>query len=177
MKKILLGILVLVIIGAGILFGMNGKSKYDADKYHLKITPTSKPFGVGSSIDYILPDQFDKVHKISTTTKRLIFVFTKSTGHTIKAFMADKPKDYLIKREAVVIADISGMPVIIQNTFALPDFRKSDYPMVLIYDKNMAKRLKENQQSDKIIVMTLENKKVIKVEHASSEEELGKILK
>ena len=68
------------------------------------------------------------------------------------------------------------MPTVITNTFALPDLRKNRYPTLLIYDKNMAKRLKENQDKDKIIVMTLENSKVVKIEYASNLKELKKLL-
>lgn len=176
MKKILLGLIALLIIAAGVLFGVNGTSNYDASKYSLSVTPKGEAFGVGSSIDYILPDQFDKAHKLSTTTEKLVFAFTKDTGHIIKVFMMEKPEGYLMKRNAVIVADISAMPVVIQNTFALPDLRKSNYPMMLIYDKEMAKQLKEGQEATKVIVMTLENKKITKVEHADSEAALGKLL-
>ena len=176
MKKILLGLLALIIIAAGILFGINGTSNYDSSKYSLTITPKDKHFGIGSTIDYILPDQFDKAHKLSSTTQKLIFAFTKDTGHIIKVFMMEKPEGFLQKKNAVIVADISAMPVVIQNTFALPDLRKSNYSMMLIYDKEMAKQLKEGQEASKVIVMTLDNKKVTKVELAGSEEELGKLL-
>jgi len=176
LKKILLGLIALIVIAAGVLFGVNGKSNYDAAKYSLTITPENQPFGVGSTIDYILPDQFDKSHKLSTTTKKLIFAFTKDTGHIIKVFMMEKPEGFLEERNAVIVADISAMPVVIQNTFALPDLRKSNYSMMLIYDKEMAKKLKEGQEATKVIVMTLDNKKVTKVELADSEEALGKLL-
>jgi len=176
MKKILLGLLALIIIAAGVLFGINGKSNYNASKYSLTITPTDKHFSVGSTIDYTLPDQFDKTHKLSDTTQKLIFAFTKDMGHIIKVFMLEKPKGYLEERNAVLVADISAMPVVIQNTFALPDLRESNFSMMLIYDKEMAMRLKEGQEATKVIVMTLDNKKVTKVELAGSVEELEKLL-
>jgi len=176
LKKILLGLIALIVIAAGVLFGVNGTSNYDATKYSLSITPKDKPFGIGSTIDYVLPDQFDKAHKLSTATQKLIFAFTKDTGHIIKVFMMEKPEGFLQKKNAVIVADISAMPVVIQNTFALPDLRKSNYSMMLIYDKEMAKQLKEGQEASKVIVMTLDNKKVTKVELAGSEEELGKLL-
>jgi len=176
LKKILLGLLALIIVAAGILFGVNGTSKYDASKYSLDITPADKHFGIGSTINYILPDQFDKTHKLSTTTEKMVFAFTKDTGHIIKVFMMEKPEGFLEKHHAVIVADISAMPVVIQNTFALPDLRKSNYSMMLIYDKIMAKQLKEGQDATKVIVMTLDNKMVTKVELAASEEELGKLL-
>ena len=176
MKKILLGLIALIIIAAGVLFGVNGQSNYDATKYSLKITPTDKHFSVGSTIDYTLPDQFDKTHTLANETQKMIFAFTKDTGHIIKVFMLEKPKGFLEGRKAVIVADISAMPVVIQNTFALPDLRESNYSMMLIYDKEMAKQLKEGQEATKVIVMTLDHKKVTKVELAGSVEELEKLL-
>ena len=176
MKKILLGLIALFVIATGILFGVNGKSNYDAGKYSLSITPKDQNFGTGSTIDYILPDQFDKTHKLSGSVEKMVFAFTKDTGHIIKVFMMEKPKDFLARKKAVIVADISAMPVVIQNTFALPDLRKSNYSMMLIYDTEMAKKLKVGQQATKVIVMTLDNKKITKVELAANEEELNKLL-
>jgi hypothetical protein len=56
---------------------------------------------------------------------------------------------------------------VIQNTFALPDFRKNRHTMLLVLDKTMAKRLKEGQKTDKIIIMRLKNKQILKIEHAT----------
>jgi len=106
----------------------------------------------------------------------MVFAFTKDMGHIIKVFMLEKPEGYLENKKAVIVADISAMPVVIQNTFALPDLRESNYSMMLIYDKEMAKQLKEGQEATKVIVMTLDNKKVTKVELGGSVEELEKLL-
>jgi hypothetical protein len=176
-KKILLGILVLIVVAVGALFAINGTSNYDPTKYHLSILPDSKPFGVGSTIDLTLPDQFDKPHTLSDETRKLIFVFTKETGHTFKSFMAYQSDDFLAKRNIVAIGDISGMPTVIVNTFAMPDFRKSNYSILLIYDKAMAAKLKEGQAVDKVIVMSIQNKKITNIEHAATVEELKKLLK
>jgi len=176
MKNFIFAILALLIIGAGVLYALNGSSNYDKRKYSLKIAPKGSNFSVDSTIDFTLPDQFDKTNKLEDTAERLIFVFTKDTGHIIKTFMADKKDSYLNDKKAVIVADISAMPVIIQNTFALPDLRQSNYKMMLIYDKSMAKRLKKGQDAKKIIVMTLKNKKVIDIQAVASAEELEKLL-
>jgi hypothetical protein len=176
MKKFFLVLSLLLLIAAGALYALKGKSSYDPAKYSLSVQPADKPFGVGSTVAFTLPDQFGKTHTLSPETRTMVFAFTKATGHIIKAAMADKPEGYLEERKAVIVADISGMPTVIQNMFALPDLRKSNYAMLLIYDKNMAKRLKEGQATDKVIVMRLEQGKVTKVEHADSPEALIKLL-
>ena len=176
MKKVLIGLVILIILAAGGLFIVNGKSNYEPSKYSLNVKLDGEKFGIGSKIDFTLPDQFDKAYTLTEDINKLFFVFTKDTGHIFKAFMADKPEGYLNKKRVVAIADISGMPVLIQNTFALPDFKSSNYSLMLIYDKEMAKKLKDGQDATKVIIMTLKDKSVIKVEHAGSIEELGKIL-
>ncbi len=178
MKKILLSILVLLVIAVGALFAINGTSNYDPSKYSLKVTPADKPFGVGSTIAFTLPDQFDKPQSLPADTQKLIFVFTKPTGHIFRSWMAfHEQADYLNQHKLAAVADVSGMPTVILNTFAMPDFRKSKYSLELIYDKKMAAKLKEGQQVDKVIVMSLEHGKVTKVEHAGSVEELDALLK
>ncbi len=176
MKKILLGLLALIIIAAGVLFGINGKSTYDASKYSLDIGPKDKPFGVGSMLTFILPDQFNKSHKLSTTTQKLVFAFTKDMGHEVKAFMDTQPASLLTEKHAMILLDVSPMPTVILNTFAIPDLKKSSYSTLLIYDKEMAKQLKEGLKADQIAVLTLDGKKVVKITYASSKEALGKLL-
>ena len=176
MKKVLLILSLLLLVAAGTLYALKGKSTYDPAKYSLEVTPADKPFGVGSTISFTLPDQFGESHTLSPETRTMVFAFTKATGHIIKAAMVDKPNGYLEERKAVIVADISGMPTVIQNMFALPDLRKSNYSMLLIYDKKMAQRLKKGQATDKVIVMRLENGKVTAIEHADSPEALNKLL-
>ncbi len=177
MKKILLGLLVLIVIAVGGLFAINGRSSYDPTRYHLSVTPENKPFGIGSSIAFTLPDQFDNPHTLPKDTRKLIFVFTKETGHIFRTWMGEhESADYLSKRHTVAVADVSGMPTVILNTFAMPDFRKSAYPILLIYDKQMAQRLKEGQAVDKVIVMTLKEGEVVRIDHADTPEALDKLL-
>lgn len=177
-KKILLALLVLIVIGVGGLFAINGSSNYDPSKYSLSVMPEDKPFGVGSTIDLKLPDQFDAPQGLPADTQKLLFVFTKPTGHIFRSYMAyhDTP-DYLASRKIVAVADVSAMPTVILNTFAMPDFRKSKYSILLIYDKQMAARLKKGQAVDNVIVMTLSNRKVTKIEHAATIEALDALLK
>ena len=176
MKKIVLGFGALVVVLTGLFVVLNAKDGYDASKYSLSVTPAGEAFGVGSSIDYLLPDQFDKSHELGADTKKLIFAFTKDTGHIIKTFMLGKPAGFLESKSAVIVADISGMPTIIRNAFALPDLKKSNYDMVLIYDKQIATQIKTGQDASKVIVMSLDNKQVTKVEKASNPSELTELL-
>ncbi len=173
-KKIILGLLALIVVAVASIFAINGKDNYDPTKY---FTKASKGIEIGSKLDFTLPDQFDKSHSLSDNTKKLILVFAKSTGHDVKAFLNKKDKDFLIKRDTLFIADISPMPTVIRNTFALPDLRKSRYSVLLIYDETIAKKLKNEKEADKIAIINLKNRVITDVKYISTTEELKEDLK
>ena len=168
-KKIALGIIAILVIGGGTLFAINGKDNYDATKYGANV---SDGLNVGSHVSFTLPDQFDKSHRVDNDAKILILSFAKATGHTVKEFLAKQPKEYLPLRDAFFIADISPMPTIIRNTFALPDLKKSPFSVLLIYDETIAAKIKNNEKADKIVIATLNNGVVESVKYISTEEEL-----
>jgi len=173
-KKIVIGIILITLIAIGGLFAINGKDNYDATKY---FTSASNGLNVGSKIDFTLPDQFDKSHSLSDDTQKIIFAFAKSTGHTVREFLKKQDKNYLTDKKALFVADISPMPTIIRNTFALPDLKKSDYSVLLIYDKEIAKKLKDDKNSDKIAIATLKNKEITKMDYVTTQKELEDKLK
>jgi uncharacterized protein YxeA len=168
-KKIILTIFTLIIIAGGGLFLLNGKENYDATKYSATATDT---INKGSAIDFKLPDQFDEAHSLTDDTQKVIFVFSKATGHTVKAFLREKDKNYLSTHHALFVADISPMPTVIRNTFALPDLKKSPFSVLLIYDKAIAKTFKNEAQADKIAVATLKNKTIDSIEFITTADEL-----
>jgi len=173
-KKIILVVVVLLVVGGGALFAINGKDNYDATKYNATVT---NGLNVGSKISFKLPDQFDKPHTLTEGTKTLILSFQKATGHTVKAFLGSKDKEYLPSREAFFIADISPMPTIIRNTFALPDLKKSPFAVLLIYDEKIATQIKNEKQADKIAVVTLEDGTIQGVKYIATADELEALLK
>jgi len=168
-KKIILGLIVVIIIAIGGLFAINGKDNYDASKYSATAT---NGINIGSKIEFTLPDQFDKPHSLTDNIKKIILVFAKSTGHTVKAFLNSQDKEYLTKRDTIFVADISPMPTVIRNTFALPDLKKSPYSVLLIYDENIAKSLKNEKEAGKIAIVTLKNGVVDKVKYITTTKEL-----
>ena len=172
-KKIIFSFIFIILLGIGVLFALNGKNNYDPSKYSATATHGLQS---GSTLSFTLPDQFDKAVSLTNDTKKIIFVFAKATGHTVREFLKKQDKSYLPSRHTLFVADVSGMPTIIRNTFALPDFRKSAYSVLLIYDKDIAKSYKNREDTDKITIITLENKIITKVQTLTSEEELKKAL-
>jgi hypothetical protein len=168
-KKIFLALIVLIVIAVGTLFAINGKDNYDPSKYNASAT---KGLQTASKLSFTLPDQFDKAHSLSDETKKVIFVFAKATGHTVREFLKKQDKNYLPKLNTLFVADISGMPAVIRNTFALPDFKKSAYSVLLIYDKKIAKIYKDESKADKISIVSLQNGVIENIKYVNSEEEL-----
>ena len=174
MKKILLTLLVLLIAGTGTLFVLNGKDSYDPAKYSASL---SDGLQKGSLVSFTLPDQFGKPHSLNDTISTIIFVSSKATGHTVKEFLREESADYLKKHHALFVADISPMPVIIRNTFALPDLKKQHYSVLLIYDKKMAADFKKGTEDDKIMIATLKNGKIENVRNIEEDDDLEEALK
>ena len=169
LKKILLILLILTVVAAGTLFFLNGKDTYDASKYSATLSNGLKE---GSTIAYTLPDQFDKTQTLDDSIRKLILVFAKDTGHTVKEYLKAQPADYLAKYHTAFIADVSPMPVVIRNTFALPDLKRQHYSVTLIYDKKISEDFKKDAKTDQIAVATLNSKKIEKIVYLKSIEEL-----
>ncbi len=172
-KKILLMAILLLLIAGGIFFFMNSSDNYDASKY----SATASTIAEGESIDFTLPDQFDKAHTLSAETKTLVFTFAKATSHVVRDFLQSQPADYLSSRNAYYVADISPMPTVIRNAFAMPDLKKSAYPVLLIYDGTIATKFRDDAQKDAIMIVSLENKKITSVKFAEDADTLGALLK
>jgi len=158
MKKIIFGIIGLLLVAGGIFFAMNAKSNYDSSKYSATVEP--QPMKVGSKIDFTLPDQFDKPHSLEAGTQTLIMTFAKDSSHVVRNFLKEQPQDYLLMHEADYVADIHPMPTVIRNAFAMPDLQKSDYPVLLIYEEKISKMFKDPAHEGDIMIVTLENKTV-----------------
>jgi len=164
MKKIVT-LIGLVIVGFGLFVLNNAKDNYDASKYFAKYD--------GKSIEFKLPDQFDKTHEVTSDTKLLIMAFLKEDGHTIRGYLKAHKPTLLQEHHAMFLADISKVPVVIRNMVILKDFKKSKFPVVIIYDKKISQTLNDNQ--NKILVFHLNNKKIEKVEHIKTAQELDKL--
>jgi len=173
-KKIILTLVLLLLVAAGALFAINGKDNYDPSKFS---ATASNGLAPGSKISFTLPDQFGKPVTLTPKTQKVIFVFAKATGHTVREFLKKQDKSYLPARDALFVADVSGMPTVIRNTFALPDFRKSPYSVALIYDKTIAATYKNKKDADKITIVTLDNGVVTDLQTITTEDALKAALK
>jgi len=173
-KKILSTLAMLLVVGGGTFYYTNSKDNYDASKYSASVSSTMSP---GSTVDFTLPDQFDKAHTLSNDTKILLLTFSKNISHTIRDFLKSQPADYLSSRNAFYVADISPMPTVIRNAFAMPDLKKSNYPVLLMYDKEIAEKFRNDDKKDLIMVVELNSKKIEKISFTKDAKELASLLK
>ena len=172
MKKILY---ILVVATVFILSGC-GDKKVDNPNIQ-KINSLTNEITVGKKLQNItLNDQFDKPVSLTSKTTKIVFVFKKASGHTARGLLDSKPDDYLLNKHVAFIADISGMPSIIASMFAIPDFQKHKYPVMLIKDEDAAKKYKNEKYEDYITIVSLNNFKIIGITLASTAEQLEKIL-
>ncbi len=167
-KKIVLGLLLIFLIGGGLFYALNSKDDYDSSQYPVYVPAA---FTVGSTLDFSLPDQFGEKHALTNETKKLIFTFSKDSAHIMKSFLQQEENGYLNKQSALYIADISTAPTMIRNVFILPELKKSTYPVLLIFEEDVAKKFRYDSQQDAIKVVTLEEKKVKSIEFVKTLEE------
>lgn len=173
MKKILLGLLIFLITATGVLFFLKGKDTYAGYQSSVSL---SDGLNIASTMTYTLPDQFGTSHTLDDAIRTLILVFAKDTGHTVKAYLGTQSADYLNAHHTAFVADISPMPVVIRNTFALPDLKTQPYSVNLILDEAIAKSFKKGAKVDAINIVTLHNRQVQKVEYIESTQALKAII-
>ena len=150
------------------LTGCGSKKVVDHEKVTIEKGQIAPKIVVGSNMDLALNDQFDKAHKIEESTKKVIFVFTKATGHLVKQFFNTQSEDFMQKRDIKFIADVSPMPSLILEYAALPDLKKHKYPIMLIRDEKIAPNYKNDANSEAIMIVNLDKLKVTNVKFVSN---------
>ncbi len=137
-----------------------------------------KKISVGETIlPFTLKTQHDKKMSISNKTKMIIFVFAKSSGHTVKKFLDKQSSDYLTKKNIVFVADVSPMPSLIRKYLAMPDLRKRKYPIMLIYNENFAEKFKNDNKGNDIMIVDLDHLKITNIRYIKTVDKLQKVIK
>ena len=171
MKKIILGTVAILLL----LSGCGDKKLKSEEQITINSGEISSGIVIGKELQaFTFKDQFDKDTSLSSSTKKVMFAFTKPTGHLTKMYMADKKPDYLTSRDVIFIADISGMPSLIAKMFAIPDMQESKYPILLIKEKEKALRFRNEKHKDAVMIITLDNKIVKNVKFLTNEQDLKK---
>lgn len=129
------------------------------------------PYKAGQSVMPLdLKDQFGKKHTLKVMPHTLLMAFEKGTGATVNEYLAGQDKGYLSAHNAAFVADISGMPSFITNTFAIPKMQKYPHTVLLIYDEEFG--LKFPGEEGKITVMKFKGNFLQSINYVSSANEI-----
>ncbi|WP_292664229.1 hypothetical protein [Nitratifractor sp.] len=172
-----LALLISLALMSNTLAASKGSAEAGDKKYFVHIHPADRPLGPDSLIAYTLPDQFGRSHTLSAGTRILIFADSKKGAKVVKAALERKPKSFLESHHAAYLTDVSAMPGVIFRLFALPAMRKSPYPILLLKNAKMGKRLAKTAADGKVLVLTLKKRRVEKIEETASASSLKKLLK
>lgn len=109
-----------------------------------------------------LIDQFGKKVKIRSKGRTKVIVsFEKSVSSDMKKFLDTKDKNFLTKKNATYVTDISSVPSFLVGTIVLPNLKKYPYRVALIYDD---KGKKLNRKAGKVSVFKLKNGRVVGID-------------
>jgi hypothetical protein len=164
MKKIIISLLITIGL---ISVGCSNKLE-EKEKTEITSGKVANGLSIGQRLDFTIKNQFGKPISLQNSTKKIIFVFTKPTGHLVREYLKKQDKTFLSKRDILFVADVSGMPSIIFSMFALPDFQKSPYDVLLLEDKNLSKSLENEQHKNEVMIIELDNKIVKNVKFVST---------
>lgn len=106
-------------------------------------------------------NQFDEDMIIDEKVKLVIVTFSKDKGAIINEFLENN-KEFLQKKNAHYLADVSSVPSFVMSMFMKPKFKSYEYQMGLIYEEDKA--LNIPKKDDNITLIHLENKKVKNIE-------------
>jgi hypothetical protein len=119
-----------------------------------------------------LNDQHALVHEVSDDTKKIIFAFSKDIGHACNDFFATKSPSYLTDNRVVFVADVSGAPSLVRSMFILPGLKDFKHTVLVIDDKNVSATYKAGMESEKIVVVSLQNRVITGIKALNSTAEL-----
>jgi len=161
-------ILTLTITSTLFVSGCGSKEVKPHEKVSIQKGQVAPKITIGSNLELSLNDQFDKPHAIKKDTKKVIFVFTKATGHLVKSYFNEKPTDFLEKNHIQFVADVSPMPKVILNYIAIKDLKKHKYPILLIRDETISPNFKNTSNAEAIMMVNLDKLKVTNVKFVSN---------
>ncbi len=160
MKKIVLGLI------ATLLFvGCSAEKKVDEN-----VEPA---LVVGKSLaDFKLDDQLETPHTLSTSTTKLIFVFSDDMGHLANDYFVTKEPSYLSDNNTQFVADISGAPSLIQSMFIKPGLKDFKHTVLVLSEKEVSAPFRAKMDTEKVVVVYLENKTITQIKTISTQDEL-----
>ncbi len=128
---------------------------------------------VGKSLSEVtLNDQFDKSHTIQADTTKVIFAFSKDAAHTCNDYFDTKAPSYLADNHTQFIADVSAAPSLIRSMFIMPGLKDFKHTVLILDDESIAAKFRKEMNTEKIVVVRLNNHKVDSIKTISTQSEL-----
>ncbi len=151
------------------LLGCSDKSENSAD--------LAPQLVKGKSLQELsLNDQFEKPQALTADTKKVIFAFTKDTGHLGNDFFATQDPDYLPQRDALFIADISQAPSLIRSMFVLPGLKELKHSVMLIMEDSDSAKYQAQVDSENILIVDVDTFVITGISYVGTEKELKEAL-
>ena len=129
---------------------------------------------VGSELKQFNSYKYETPHgrqmRVPKKTQLIVVAFEKDTGKLVNEYLKTKNSFYMPKHHAIFIADISKMPTIITNTFALPKLRKYKHPIYLHFDDDFSENIP--QKEEKVTLLEVEDGKITNISYATTKEQL-----
>ncbi|MDY0117702.1 MAG: hypothetical protein RBR59_09010 [Sulfurimonadaceae bacterium] len=132
---------------------------------------------VGNSMEELtLNDQFDKPHSVKAETQKIIFAFSKQTGHDCNDFLATKSKEYLAAKKILFVADISNAPSLVRSMFIAPGLKDFEHTILVLDEKETATKLRPDGDLEKIVVVSLEEYVIKDIAYLATVKELEELV-
>lgn len=133
------------------------------------------PVGVGDSLKPLtLSDQHDRPVRIDGRTRFVIFTVDKAVSGWVNDVLLAQSAGTLERLNAVYVSDISGMPSVITQMFALPKLRKLPFSMALAREATVVADLPH--QANTVTVLKINDSKVLSVQYATDAGQLKRAL-
>ena len=128
---------------------------------------------VGASLAGLaLNDQHGASHALSADTKRVVFAFSKEMGHLSNDFFNKQAPAFLAEHDAVFIADVSSAPSLIRSMFIMPGLQDFKHTVLVIEDESTAASYRIDADSEKLMVLDVDNFIIKDIRFIATEEEL-----
>ncbi|MBL0707856.1 MAG: hypothetical protein JJW00_02305 [Sulfurimonas sp.] len=132
---------------------------------------------VGKSLEtLVLSDQFENSNTIDTDTKKVIFAFSKDVAHTCNDYFVTQKATYLSDNKTVFIADVSAAPSLIRSMFIMPGLKDFKHTVLILDDKKIAAPFRSGVDTQKIVIVYLDNKSITSIKTINSADELKSII-
>jgi len=132
---------------------------------------------VGKSLKSLeLNDQHEKAHKLAADTATVIFAFSKDGAHTCNDYLQTKDASYLADNNAAFIADVSAAPSFIRAMFIMPGLKDFKHTVLVLDDETIAAPFRAGMDTEKIVVVNLENGTITDIQTITTQVELIKVI-